>query len=225
MNLIRPRLRSLSKCSPVSGCLVITIVLLWILLLVEIWSRHNLLKNAYKWTESPSHSGSPAGQEWGQKGHRTRPSVLPYPGKTWQGPGMRLFQQRPRMAPLKKQTKPKTNSLLVNFSMVHTQKMASFPINKDHPLWQCQIPCGNQKRCGAFPIMWQIPKDLLSSDSYKSICYTLSSVSCNSQIANKTSHKWLSAGVGWGGGKSSKIILNPKVRIHWGCWTQSLSQL
>lgn len=125
-------------------------------------TQTQFLKNAYKWTESPSHSGSPAGQEWGQKGHRTRPSVLPYPGRMWQGPGMHLFQQRPRMAPLKKQTKPKTNSLLDSQFLCGffiRKKMASLPITKDSPpfavsnsIWKPEVMlilssfCGGSRR-------------------------------------------------------------------------------
>lgn len=112
MNLIHPRFRSLSKCSQVSGYLVITIGLLWIPLLVEIWSSHNLKKMLTSELRVPVTQGLLLGRSEVRKVVILILQSFLIQAKCGEASGCISSGKDPIWPLFKNKTKPKTESLL-----------------------------------------------------------------------------------------------------------------
>lgn len=165
MNLIRPRLRSLSKCSQVSGYLVITIGLLWIPLLVEIWSSHNLKKMLTSELRVPVTQGLLLGRSEVRKVIILILQSFLIQAKRGEAPGCISSGKDPIWPLFKNKTKPKTESLLrqsISLWFIH-RKWLPYPSTSKAPFWNIQF---HLETYGFQMILWS-----LCSGYYKACCY------------------------------------------------------
>lgn len=148
MNLICPRFRSLSKCSTAAGCLVITIVLLWIPLLVEIWPWQKKKKKTTLTSELrvPVTQGLLLGRSEVRKVIVLILQCFLIQAKGGKASGC-ISSSKDSIRPLfKNKTKPKTNCLLDSQFLCGSHTGNGFLTNEHgEPIFEYWIPFGNRK--------------------------------------------------------------------------------